>query len=68
MLKIFNIFDFNLNLYKNNHIFIMFFKKIVYFSICIYRVSCPIIFKSNISMYQVCVVSDKRIVFAHHRF
>jgi len=49
MLDNFNTYDFNLDAYDNNNIFIMFFKIIVLFSICIYYVSYPIIFKINIS-------------------
>jgi len=46
MLKMFNAFDSILDSYKNNYIFHMFFKKIVYFLICI----CQCRIKINISM------------------
>jgi len=53
----FNTYDFNLDLHNNKHIFIMFLRIFVHFSICIYHVSYPIIFKINISAYHICVVS-----------
>jgi len=56
-------FGFNIN----NHIFIMFVRIIVHFSIFIYHVSYPIILKINVSMYQIRVVSDTRIVSVSHK-
>jgi len=55
-----------LTLATNNGIFIMFLRIIVHFSIFIYHVSYLIIFKINVSTYQIRVVSDTRIVSVHH--
>jgi len=68
MLMTFNTYDFNLNLHKNNHIFMIFLRIIIHFSIYIYHVSYLIIFKINISTYQIHVVSDTCIVFVHLKF
>jgi len=66
MLKILNIFDFNFDLYKNNHIFLMFFKKFVYFLICMYHISYPIIFKISVSACQIRVISHTHIVYVKY--
>jgi len=47
----FSIYDFNLNSFNNNHIFIIFLKIIIHFSILIYHISYFIIFKMNGSTY-----------------
>jgi len=57
MLTTLNIFDFNLDSHSTNHIFTMFLRIIVHFLICIYHMLYHIIFKINISTYQICVIS-----------
>jgi len=41
----------------------MFLRITVYFLIFIY----PVSLKINVSTYRICVISDTRIVFVHHR-
>jgi len=57
----FNMFNFNLVAHDNINIFIMFLKNVVYFLICIYHISYPPIFKTNVSLCQL------HVVFMHHR-
>jgi len=44
-----------------------FLKIIAHFSIDIYHVSYHIIFKTNVSTYQICVISDTHIIFVYHK-
>jgi len=63
----FNTRSFNLDSHKNNHIFIMFLRIIIYFSIFIYHISYLIILKINVLTYQIRIISDTRTVYVHHR-
>jgi len=67
----FSTCSFNLDSHKNNHIFIMLLRIIVYFLIFIYHVfitSYLIILKINVSTYQIRIVLDTRIVSVYHRW
>jgi len=64
----FSTYDFNLDSYDNNHIFIVFLRIIVHFSICIYHVTYLIIFKINVSTYWIHVIFYTCIIFVHHNF
>ena len=48
-------------------LFIMFLRIMIHFSIFIYHLSCPIIFKINVSTYRIRDVSDTHIVSVHHK-